>query len=294
MEVTLTVEDRPLRIGFIGVGHMGKHMAASLLRGGHTVTICDARPQARDEPVLVGARWADTPAAAVRDADAAVTSLPGPPQVTEVVLGADGVLEGISPGALYIDMSTSTPDNIRDIARAAQDKDVTVVDAPVAGGMRGARKGTLTIMAGATEPGFVRALPLLECMGTTVIRVGDVGAGHVAKLVNNMMTIMNALVAMEAIVVGVKAGVNPAKLIEVAQAGTGGSFSLNAFPYVIFRRAFDPAKFATALAAKDLRISAEYARELGVDLSLIPIGADLLTRASDSGLEQQAKVEVRP
>ncbi|MES2171678.1 MAG: NAD(P)-dependent oxidoreductase, partial [Actinomycetota bacterium] len=180
----MTDSAAPTRVGFIGVGHMGKHMAASLIRNGFDVVICDSRPEARQEEVLAGATWAETPADAARGALAVVTSLPGPVQVDAVVLGEHGVLEGIEPGAVYIDMSTSTPESIKAIAEKAAAKGVEVVDAPVAGGMRGARKGTLTIMVGATDPGFEAALPVLKGMGEQIIHVGPVGAGHVAKLVN--------------------------------------------------------------------------------------------------------------
>lgn len=297
--------NRPTRVGFIGVGHMGKHMAASLMRNGFDVVICDRRPEARQEEVLTGAAWANTPADAARGADAVVTSLPGPVQVDQVVLGENGVLEGIEPGAVYIDMSTSAPASIRAIAERAAVAGVEVVDAPVAGGMRGARKGTLTIMAGGTEAGFAAALPVLHGMGEQIIHVGAVGAGHVAKLVNNMMTIVNGLTAMEAMVVGVKAGVDPEKLIEVARAGTGDSYSLNLFPFVIFKGNFDPAKFALSLAAKDLRLAVEYADELGVPMSVVPRASQALADAMAEGLsdrdwssyitllEEQAHVEVR-
>lgn len=296
---------RPVRVAFIGVGHMGKHMAASLMRNGFEVVACDRRTGAREEPVLAGASWVETPAAAAATADVVVTSLPGPVEVAAVVLGKNGVLDGMRSGAVYIDMSTSTPVSIRAIAEVANERGISVVDAPVAGGVRGARKGTLTIMVGGTTEAFATAAPVLRGMGERIIHVGSVGAGHVAKLVNNMMTIVNGLAAMEAMVVGVKAGVDPTKLLEVARAGTGDSFSLNVFPYVIFKGNFEPAKFALSLAAKDLRIAVEYAEQLGVPMNVVPRAARALAAAMDGGLadqdwtsyitdiERQAQVEVR-
>jgi 3-hydroxyisobutyrate dehydrogenase-like beta-hydroxyacid dehydrogenase len=142
-------------------------------------------------------------------------------------------------------------------------------------------------------------------MSERVFHVGDVGAGHVAKLVNNMMTIVNGLVAMEAMVVGAKAGVDPARLLEVVEASTGGSYSLNVFPYVIFKGNFDPAKFALSLAAKDLRISVDFAAQMGVPISIVPRAAAALAEAMEQGLsnrdwssyitliEEPAGVEVR-
>lgn len=292
-------------VGFVGVGHMGKYMAASLLRAGYELTVCDRRPEARQDPVLDGARWADTPKEVAARSRVTITSLPGPREVDEVVLGGGGLLDGMAEGDVYIDMTTSTPDSIRAIATRARSRGVGVLDAPVAGGMRGARNGTLTIMVGGARPVFEACGPVLGAMGKQVVLVGDVGAGHVAKLVNNMMTIANALAAMEAMVVGAKAGVDVEKLLEVADAGTGGSFALNLFRYVIFKGNFEPAKFALSLAAKDLAISEQFADELGVPLTLIACASEMLGQAMEQGLgekdwssyitllEEQVGVEVR-
>lgn len=294
-----------MRVGFIGVGHMGKHMAASLMRAGHEVTINDINPAAADDKVLAGAHWASTPAEAARDNAVVVSSLPGPVQVDAVAFGPDGVLAGLARGGLYIDMSTSTPAKARQIAAAAAPRGIGVLDAPVAGGMRGARNGDLTIMVGGSQEDFDVGLPVLQGMGEKIFLVGGVGAGHVAKLVNNMMTIVNGMVSMEAMVVGAKAGVDPRKLLEVVEAGTGASFALNVIRYVVLRRAFDPAKFATALAAKDLRLAVEFADELGVPVDVVTGAAHRLATASDNGLadrdwssyitliENAAEVEIR-
>jgi 3-hydroxyisobutyrate dehydrogenase len=294
-----------VKVGFIGLGHMGKHMAAAVLRAGYELTIHDIRPEAAEDPLLAGARWADTPRATAAASDVLITSLPGPEQVDAVVLGPDGVLSGLRPGTFYIDMSTSTPGEMRKIADAAAERSVQTVDAPVAGGMRGARNATLTIMAGGTEEAYQACLPVLRTMGEKIFLVGGVGAGHVAKLVNNMMTIINGLTAMEAMVVGAKAGLDVERLLEVVEAGTGSSFSLNVLRYVIFRGNFDPAKFALSLAAKDLRIAVEYADELGVQMSVVPHAAEALAEAMQHGLadrdwssyitliEESAGVEVR-
>jgi 3-hydroxyisobutyrate dehydrogenase len=294
-----------VKVGFIGLGHMGKHMAAAVLRAGYELTIHDIRPEAAEDPLLAGARWADTPRATAAASDVLITSLPGPEQVDAVVLGPDGVLSGLRPGTFYIDMSTSTPGEMRKIADAAAERSVQTVDAPVAGGMRGARNATLTIMAGGTEEAYQACLPVLRAMGEKIFLVGGVGAGHVAKLVNNMMTIINGLTAMEAMVVGAKAGLDVERLLEVVEAGTGSSFSLNVLRYVIFRGNFDPAKFALSLAAKDLRIAVEYAEELGVQMSVVPHAAEALAEAMQHGLadrdwssyitliEESAGVEVR-
>jgi 3-hydroxyisobutyrate dehydrogenase-like beta-hydroxyacid dehydrogenase len=273
-----------VNVGFIGVGQMGRHMAANLMKAGHALTICDTRPEARQDPLLAGAQWADTPRAAAEASSVVVTSLPGPDQVNKVVLGPEGVLHGLRSGDCYIDMSTSSPDCIRAIAQTAVDSGVLVLDAPVAGGIRGARKGTLTIMVGGSDLAFAAGKPILAAMGERIYHVGDVGAGHVTKLVNNMMTIVNALTAMEAMVVGAKAGVDVERLLEVAEAGTGGSYALNLFRYVIFPGNFEPAKFALSLAAKDLRLSVDFAEAMGVPVSVVRRASEAMEDALEHGL----------
>jgi 3-hydroxyisobutyrate dehydrogenase len=294
-----------MKLGFIGLGQMGRLMAASLLKAGNELTVHDVRAQTRDDPVLAGARWAGTPKAVAEASHVVITSLPGPEQVDEVVLGSDGVLAGLRRGDFYIDMSTSTPAEMRKIAAAAAPAGIDVLDAPVAGGIRGARNATLTIMAGGSSAAYDACLPVLRGMGEQIFLVGDVGAGHAAKLVNNMMTIVNGLVAMEAMVVGAKAGVDLERLLEVVEAGTGSSYSLNVIRYVIFRGNFDPAKFALSLAAKDLRLAVEFAGELGVPMNIVPNAAAVLADAMQHGLgdrdwssyitliEEAAGVEVR-
>jgi 3-hydroxyisobutyrate dehydrogenase len=266
---------------------MGKYMAASLLRNGFDVVVHDRRAEAASEPEVQGATWADSPAQVARLSRTIFMSLPGPPQVHEVVLGEDGTLTGSQPGDVYVDMSTSTPASIRGIADNVRSAGVRVADAPVAGGTRGARKGTLTIMVGADLEVFDIVRPYLDAIGEQIVRVGDVGAGHAAKLVNNMMTIGNGIIAMEAMVFGAKAGIDLEVLLNVVRAGTGDSYSLNAFPYVIFKGNFDPPKFALSLAAKDLRISAETAGSIGVDLMVVPFIASAMTNAAARGLGER-------
>jgi 3-hydroxyisobutyrate dehydrogenase len=273
-----------VNIGFIGVGHMGRHMAAQLIQAHHRLAICDTRAEARADPILEGAVWMDTPRAVAERSTVVITSLPGPKQVDEVVLSSDGVLAGAHRGDVYIDMTTSTPESIRAIAAQAETRGVEVMDAPVAGGIRGARHGTLTIMVGGRRETFDRCEPILRCMGEHIFLVGDVGAGHIAKLVNNMMTIVNGLAAMEAMVVGARAGVDPRKLLEVVEAGTGSSYSLNLFPYLIFTGNFEPAKFALSLAAKDLRLAVDFAEQLGVPVSVVESASAALDEAMASGL----------
>ena len=294
-----------MKVGFIGLGQMGRHMAASVMRGGRDLVAFDIRPEARDDEVLAGASWANSAREVAEESEIVITSLPAPPHVEAAVYGPEGVLAGLRPGSRYVDMSTSTPSQIRAIAAEAEKQGAGVLDAPVAGGIRGARLGTLTIMVGGSADAYEACLPVLSTIGQQVIHVGETGAGHAAKLVNNMMSLVNGLAAMEAMVVGVKAGLDPSKLLEVVEAGTGASDALRIIRYVVLRRNFDPAKFALSLAAKDLRLAVEYAEELGVPVRVISGASDALSSAERSGLadrdwssyitpiETAAEVEVR-
>ncbi|MFC1991096.1 NAD(P)-dependent oxidoreductase, partial [Chloroflexota bacterium] len=235
-----------------------------------------------------------------------ISCLPGPPEVEEVALGANGILEGAHKGDLYIDMTTSTPSCIRKIAKVAATKGVQVLDAPVTGGVRGARLATLSIMVGGSRPAFDFCEPILKKIGERIFYVGDVGAGCVAKLVNNMMGMSNTLAAMEAMVIGAKAGVDPQKLLEVANAGTGASFMLNnTFTYIVLKGKFEPTRFAMSLAAKDFHLAVDYAHEIGVPVRVVQSVADAFDEALKQGLgekdmttyitllEKAAGVEVR-
>lgn len=273
-----------MRIGFIGVGSMGRYMAANLVTAGHEVTAVDPRPEAREDPVLAGASWADRPAAAADAADVVITSLPGPDQVREVLLGADGVLASMGPGSVSIDMSTSTPELAREVDAAAAGRGVLSIDAPVSGGPRGARHGTLTILVGGEAAAYQASLPILQCMGERIFHLGAPGAGHVAKLVNNMMGLTNGVAAMEAMVVGTRAGLDPRTLYEAVKASAGDSFVLNMLPHVIFKGAFEPAKFALSLAAKDLRLAVGFADEMGVPIRVVRDASLALADAEQQGL----------
>ncbi len=277
-----------MKIGFIGTGNMGKYMVANLIKAGHELTVNDIRKEAAEELLAQGAKWADTPKAVAQASQITISSLPGPKQVEEVALGANGILAGAGKGHYYIDMSTNAPSSIRKVAAAAAPKGIEVLDAPVTGGTRGARRATLTIMVGGNPAAFEFCLPVLKRLGERVILVGSIGAGCVTKLVNNMMSIGNAVVAMEALILGAKAGVDIQKLFEVAESGTGSSLMLKGlFPYIVFKGRFEPPSFSLALAAKDLRLGADLARELNVPAEIGKQISDAVTAAEQQGLGGQ-------
>lgn len=277
-----------LKIGFVGTGHMGQPMASNLIKAGYELTVYDKREEATEALVREGAQRADSPKAVARASKVTISILPGPPEIEEAALGADGILEGAHEGDFYIDMSTSTPSRIREIAKIAANKGVEVLDAPVSGGVRGARLATLAIMVGGKPSAFDFCEPILKKLGERIFYIGEVGAGCVAKLVNNMMGISNTLAAMEAMVIGTKAGVNPQKLLEVANAGTGASFMLNnTFTYIVLKGKFEPTRFAMSLAAKDFRLAVDYAEEIGVPVRVVKCVADSLDEALKQGLAEK-------
>ena len=278
-----------MRIGFIGTGNMGKPMASHLLAAGYELTVYDKRKEATEELVKQGASWADTPKAVAQASEVTITSLPGPLEVEEITLGANGIFEGAKKGHFYIDMSTNAPSSIRKVATIAATKGIEVLDAPVTGGVRGAKKATLTIMVGANNRhAFEFCEPILKQMGERVILMGEVGSGCVAKLVNNMMSISNLMVAMEAMVLGTKAGVDVQKLFEVVDSGSGSSAMFKAaFPYGIFKGRFEPPVFTLSLAAKDLRLGVDYARDLNIPLRLAQDTSSLLNVLIGQGLGEK-------
>lgn len=206
-------------VGFVGLGIMGAFMAGNLLEAGHELVVHNRTRTKAERLAPRGARVADSPREAAEGSDVIITMLPGPPQVEEVVAGEDGLLEGAREGSLIIDMSTSSPSLAQELARTARNKAVGMLDAPVSGGDVGARDGTLSIMVGGEEDDFERARTLFGVMGETVVHVGGVGAGQVVKACNQIVVALVIEAVAEALVLGSKAGVAPARVIEVLSGG---------------------------------------------------------------------------
>jgi 3-hydroxyisobutyrate dehydrogenase-like beta-hydroxyacid dehydrogenase len=213
-------------------------------------------------------------------------ALPGPEQVTAVVDGPSGVLAGSRPGTYLIDVSTSTPECVRRLAEQAAGQGVRVIDAPLSGGVRGARKGTLTIMVGGRAEDFDTCRPILNVVGEHIIHVGPIGSGHVTKLVNNFMGISNAIASMEAVAMGVAAGVEPTKLLEVVNLGTGAShMTRTLYPFLILNRNFEPVRFSMELAIKDVWLALGLAEEMGLTATVgRAVHSALVAAAEEYGL----------
>lgn len=294
-----------MRIGFIGIGNMGRPMSTNLLKAGYKLRIYDIREEAMEEPLRLGAEAASSPKEVAQASDIVMTSLPTPEALEEVVLGRSGVLEGAVRGCVLVDTSTVSPSTIRKIAAIAKDKGVEVLDAPVSGGVAGARAGTLTVMVGGDRDVFERCLEVLRVIGRNVYHVGDVGSGDTVKLVNNLMSLANVVTLSEGMVLGVRAGVEPQTLYDVIKVSTGRSYALEVkLPNLISKGRFEPG-FAIDLACKDLALAIELGREMGVPLFVTSIAQQIyeLARARGMGrldhtavitlLEEAAQVKVR-
>ena len=271
-----------MQLGFIGVGNIGTPMCHHLLQAGHTVLVYDVNASNLARMVNLGAQQAESPKAVAQACDIVFSSLPGPREVEQVALGKDGVIAAARPGLLYVDLSTNFPVMARRVCEALAAQGVTMLDAPVSGGVAGAERGTLAVMVGGDKPAFDRCRPLLAHFGANIFHVGDIGAGCVAKLVNNMLAFANTVTACEGMLLGTKAGVDPQLLHDIIQASSGASWAMRQFPQKIFAGDFT-AGFTIDLAYKDLRLALELGDELAVPLLMGSLCINLMRQARANG-----------
>jgi 2-hydroxy-3-oxopropionate reductase len=263
------------RIGFIGLGIMGKPMSQHLLNAGFSLTVLDVVKSAVGELVALGANSAASPKEVAAQSDIIITMLPDSPQVEEVVFGPRGLLEGLRTGALVIDMSTILPSVARKVADAARAKGADALDAPVSGGEVGAKNATLTIMAGGSPAAFERAKPIFEKMGKNITLVGGAGAGQITKAANQIIVGVTIAAVSEALLLVAKAGVDPAKVREALMGGFASSRILELHGNRMIQRTFQPG-FKIKLHRKDMNIILNTARELGVTLPMSANVAELM------------------
>jgi len=257
-----------MKVGFIGTGNMGNPMAVNLVKAGHELTVHDLRREAATNLLEMGAKWANTPKEAVPGNEVVFTSLPVPRDVEAVVLGENGILEGSTKNSIYVDLSTNSPTAIRRIHDVCAEKGVTVLDAPVSGGVYGAAAGTLAVMVGGDRATFDRMKPTLDAIGSHVVYCGPIGNGMVCKICNNLLSMGIGVLMSEALTLGVKAGVDLAVLADVIANSSGGNRRLTEkFPRYLFKGNFQPG-FATTLAAKDVRLATDLGREYGIPMEL--------------------------
>ena len=253
------------RIGFIGLGIMGRGMTHNLLKAGHDVTVWNRNAARMDEFVAAGAKSASSPAELASRCDVILVCVSDTPDVEQVLFGENGVSAGVKSGALVVDHSTISPQKTVEMAKRLNEQGAAFLDAPVSGGSEGAKNGTLSIMVGGETADVERAMPILQAYGKTITHVGPQGAGQMAKLVNQILVVVNQLAASEALLFAQAGGLDLAKTIEAVKGGAAGSWMLaNRGPQMIVRD-FRPG-FTIDLQQKDLRLVLESADEMGVPL----------------------------
>lgn len=293
-----------MKIGFIGLGIMGKPMSKNLLKAGHKLVVCDLVKTAVEEVVAAGAQAAPTPKAVASQTELVITMLPNSPHVRQVILGPNGVLEGVQPGAIVVDMSSIAPLASREIAARLAEKGVEMLDAPVSGGEPKAVDGTLSVMVGGKKEIFDKCYPILKAMAGSVVLTGDVGAGNVTKLANQVIVALNIAAMSEALVLATKAGVAPELVYQAIRGGLAGSTVLDAKAPLVLDRKFKPG-FRINLHIKDLTNALETAGEMGVPLPLTANVLQMMQALRVDGMgdadhgalvrhyENMAKVEVK-
>jgi 3-hydroxyisobutyrate dehydrogenase len=270
-----------MKVGFVGLGHMGAPMSRNVLAAGHDLIVHDLNPVAAADLVAAGAAWAASPREAARDRDVAITMLPGPRQVAEVLLGPAGLLDGLPPGAVWMDMSTSVPAIADRVRAVAERRDIEVLDAPVSGMVSDAQAGTLQIFVGGRDGTYQRVRPLLEAMGDPerILHVGVHGAGYTAKLMINLLWFAQLTATAEVLSVGTAAGVDLATLRRCLLVSPAASTFLESGVLPVLERGDYDESFTLALACKDLGLAMELARETGVPVEVSALVEQIYRRA---------------
>lgn len=271
------------KVGFIGVGAMGRGMVKNLLKAGYSVTAFDLSDAALKAVAELGARTASSPPDAAKGSDIVFTSLPTPTAVRSVVLGTEGILGSMEPGTYIVDMSTIDPHTVREITAQARARGVEFLDAPVSGGPGGAGEGTLAIMVGGYKDAFDQVRPVLEAMGKNIFYIGESGTAQVIKLAHNMIVAANAVALGEAFLAGVKSGLPAKTVAEVISKSVGRSGVLEIFGPKILNNDYDKPLFALKLMHKDLGLYLKMAEELRLPAVLGSLIYQLYTAAQAGG-----------
>jgi 2-hydroxy-3-oxopropionate reductase len=293
-----------MKIGFIGLGIMGKPMAKNLMKAGYSLIVYDINKEPVKELMSLGAEGGSSPKDVAERTDIIITMLPDSPQVKDVILGENGVLEGARRGAIIIDMSSIAPAVSKEVAIKAEEKGVEFLDAPVSGGEPKAIDGTLAIMVGGKKEVLDRCYDILNKMGSSITLCGEAGAGNITKLANQIIVALNIAAMSEALVLGTKAGVDPEIIYKAIRGGLAGSTVLDAKVPKVLARDFSPG-FKIDFHIKDLKNAISTAHEVGVPLPLTSQIMEILQalKVDGKGLsdhsaviqfyEELAKVEVK-
>ena len=294
-------------IGFIGLGNMGGGMSLNIQKAGYPMVVYDLREEVTRPLLEGGARLANSPSEVAGLSDVTFTSLPGPREVEAVATGPEGILDGIRPGSVYVDLSSSRPTLIRELEPIFRQKGVHVLDAPVSGGKSGAASGNLAVMVGGEREVYEKIKPILDAFGDKVFYAGSIGAGSICKLVHNMIGHSVRQAIAEGLTLGVKAGVEPEAVWECMRRGSLGRMRVlhEGLVRTMFQGEYEPASFALNLAYKDISLATELAREYDVPMPMTTLAEQIALQAMNRGWgekdssvtvvlqEEQSNVEVR-
>ncbi|NIN52273.1 MAG: NAD-binding protein [Nitrososphaeria archaeon] len=276
-----------MKIGFIGVGRMGRAMSKNLLNAGYELIIYDIDKQAVRHLVSLGARAAKSPREMAEESEVILACLPSPRALEEVILGDEGVLKAAQSGSVLIDLGTTDPETIKRIARYATERGVEVLDAPVSGGTEGAEAGTLSIMVGGKREVFQGYFEVFRCIGEKIHYVGELGSGSLVKIVNNLMSSCNTVAMVEGLALGVKAGMDPETLYKVIKESSGFSRSFESrWARRIAKGDYDPG-FTINLVRKDLGLAFKMGKELDVPLFMTHTADQVYSLAQSKGLHER-------
>jgi 2-hydroxy-3-oxopropionate reductase len=272
-----------LKVGYIGLGLMGKSIARNILKAGFPVVVHNRSRTAVAELVAEGAAAANSPREVAAQVDIVFTNLPDSPDVEKVVLGENGIIHGAHEGLVFVDNSSIKPASARTIAQKLAEKEVFALDAPVSGGDIGARNATLTIMVGGDASALEKVMPVFQAMGKTITHVGDAGAGQVAKAANQIMVAAQMVAMGELLVFSKKAGVDPRKVVDAIKAGAAQCWSLDVKPPRLFDGNRSPG-FKAHMQLKDMRIILDTAREFDIPISGTVENTKLFQQMIDLGM----------
>ena len=272
-----------LKVGYIGLGLMGKSIARNILKAGFPLVVHNRSRAAVDELTAEGASPAFSPADVAAQVDVVFTNLPDSPDVEKVALGDQGIIEGAHPGLIMVDNSTIKPATARKIAVALAAAGVDILDAPVSGGDIGAINGTLTVMVGGSVVALEKVLPVLQAIGKTITHIGEPGAGQIAKAANQIMVAAQMVAMAELLVFAQKAGADPAKVVQAIKGGAAQCWTLDVKPPRLFAGNRQPG-FKAHMQAKDLNIILETAREYGIPLPSAAVDSQLFNAMLQLGM----------
>jgi 3-hydroxyisobutyrate dehydrogenase len=269
-----------MRYAFIGLGNLGTHLAASLIRGGFKVTVHDLNREAADRHVALGASWAASPAEAAAASDAVITCLPSPKASSAVVTGERGVLEGLRSGGTWIEMSTTDKAEIERVAKLASAKGIDTLEAPVTGGVHRAAAGEITVLVGGDKAVFEAHRPALAAMGGEIFHMGPLGSAAIIKVITNMLAFIHLVAAGEALMLAKRGNLDLAQAFAAIKASSGNSFVHETESQVILNGSYNIG-FTMDLACKDLGFAMEFGRRFGVPLELASLTEQTFIRARE-------------